>query len=156
MFTAASSAAPVPKKLAIVKLAFSQSEDGEVVSSKYQFLGGEVLYFSCQVEGYSKTEKDEIRLTFQIEAKDASGVLLQAPAHLQLARSQESGKAPRPSRAPSFLVFHSFPFLLAPTLCLVFSSSGTLRKTSTGNLIVSENLGIIGKPAPYLQDVPIC
>jgi len=75
----ASSAAPVPKKLAIVRLAFSQSEDGEVVSSKYEFLGGEAVYFSCQVEGYAKTEKDEIRLTFQIEAKDASGVLLLAP-----------------------------------------------------------------------------
>src|SRR5258708_10075563 len=80
MLASASNGAPVPKKLAIVKLVFSQSEDGEVVSSKYQFLGGEVLYFSCQVEGYTKTEKDEIRLTFQIEAKDASGVLLQAPA----------------------------------------------------------------------------
>jgi hypothetical protein len=76
----ASNAAPAPKKLAIVKVAFSQSEDGEVASSNYQFLGGEILYFSCQVEGYTKTEKDEIRLTFQIEAKDASGVLLQAPA----------------------------------------------------------------------------
>src|SRR5437879_13302773 len=80
MLAPASSAAPAQKKLAIVRMAFSQSEDGEVVSSKYQFLGGEVLYFSCQVEGYTKTEKDEIRLTFQIEAKDASGVLLQAPA----------------------------------------------------------------------------
>src|SRR5258708_3679435 len=80
MIAAASNAAPVPKKLAIVRLAFSQSEDGEVVSSKYQFLGGDVLYFSCQVEGYTKTEKDEIRLTFQIEAKDSTGVLLQAPA----------------------------------------------------------------------------
>jgi hypothetical protein len=78
--TPTSNGAPAQKKLAIVKLVFSQSEDGEVVSSKYQFLGGEVLYFSCQVEGYTKTEKDEIRLTFQIEAKDASGVLLQAPA----------------------------------------------------------------------------
>src|SRR3981189_3760540 len=79
--------------------------------------------------------------------------LLQAPAHLQLARSQESGKASRPSRAPSFFVFHSFPFLLAPTPCLGFSSSGTPRKTSPGNLIVSENLGIIGKAAPHLQAV---
>jgi len=78
MFAPASNAAPAQKKLAIVKLAFSQSEDGEVVSSKYQFLGGEALYFSCQVEGYTKTEKDEIRLTFQIEAKDANGLLLQA------------------------------------------------------------------------------
>ncbi|HEY6392590.1 MAG TPA: hypothetical protein VIX89_15015 [Bryobacteraceae bacterium] len=79
MLAAASNAAPVPKKLAVVRLTFSQSEDGEVVSSKYQFLGGEVLYFSCQVEGYAKTEKDEIRLTFQIEAKDSKDVLLVAP-----------------------------------------------------------------------------
>ncbi len=54
----ASNAAPASKKLAIVKLAFSQSEDGEVVSSKYQFLGGDVLYFSCHVEGYTKTDRE--------------------------------------------------------------------------------------------------
>ena len=81
MWTAQSPAAPAQKKFGIVRLAFSQSEDGEVVSSKYEFLGGEVLYFSCQVEGYTKTEKDEIRLTFQVEAKDANGVLLQAPTN---------------------------------------------------------------------------
>src|SRR2546430_378170 len=69
MWTAQSPAAPAQKKFGIVRLAFSQSEDGEV------------LYFSCQVEGYSKTEKDEIRLTFQVEAKDANGVLLQAPTN---------------------------------------------------------------------------
>jgi hypothetical protein len=80
MWATESAAAPVPKKLGIVRLASSQSEDGEVVSSKYEFLGGEVLYFSCQVEGYAKTEKDEIRLSFEIEAKDAKGVLLLAPA----------------------------------------------------------------------------
>jgi hypothetical protein len=74
-----SAAAPVPKKFGIVRQAFSQSEDGEVASSKYEFLGGEVLYFSCQVEGYAKTEKDDIKLTFEIEAKDAKGVLLVAP-----------------------------------------------------------------------------
>jgi hypothetical protein len=79
VFTPKSPSAPVPKKLAIVRLAFSQSEDGEIVSSKHQFLGGEVLYFSCQVEGYTKTEKDQIQLSFQVETKDAKGVLLVAP-----------------------------------------------------------------------------
>src|SRR5258708_16751735 len=105
MLAPACSAAPAPKKLAIVKLAFSQSEDGEVVSSKYQFLGGEVLYFSCQGEGYTKTEKDEIRLTFQIEAKDANAVLLPAPVTGKV----EANRSPEykdwlPKLRPSILI----------------------------------------------------
>src|SRR6266849_469699 len=34
-----------------------------------------------------------------------------------------------------------------------FSASGAARNASAGNRFVSENLGIIGKSAPYLQDV---
>jgi len=72
-----SSAAPAEKKLAIVKLAFAQSEDGPALTSTYQFLTGESVFFSCLVDGYTKSEKDEIFLTYQIEAKDARGILLQ-------------------------------------------------------------------------------
>ena len=42
MLAQASHAAPAPKKLAIVKLAFSQSEDGEVVKVRWpEFYTGE-------------------------------------------------------------------------------------------------------------------
>src|SRR5580658_4306060 len=72
-----SSAAPAEKKLAIARLAFAQSEDGPALASTYQFLAGESIFFSCLVEGYSKSEKDEIFLTYQIQAKDSRGILVQ-------------------------------------------------------------------------------
>jgi hypothetical protein len=71
------SAAPAEKKFAIVKLALAQSEDGPAMASSYEFLAGESIFFSCLVDGYSKSEKDEIFLTYQIQAKDSRGILLQ-------------------------------------------------------------------------------
>jgi hypothetical protein len=72
-----SSAAPAEKKLAIVKMAFAQTEDGPGLTSTYQFQAGESAFFSCLVEGYTKSDKDEIFLTYQIQAKDARGILVQ-------------------------------------------------------------------------------
>jgi len=72
-----SSAAAAENKLAAVRLVFAQTEDGPALTSTYQFLAGESIFFSCLVEGYSKSEKQEILLTYQIQAKDARGVLLQ-------------------------------------------------------------------------------
>src|SRR5580704_1423102 len=71
------SAAPTEKKIAIVRLVFAQSEDGPAMASSYEFLAGESIFFSCLVEGYSKSDKDEIFLTYQIQAKDSRGVLVQ-------------------------------------------------------------------------------
>src|SRR5580692_2423020 len=71
------SAAPAEKKFAIVKMALAQSEDGPAMASTYEFLAGESIFFSCLVEGYSKSDKDEILLTYQIQAKDSRGVLVQ-------------------------------------------------------------------------------
>ena len=72
-----SSAAPAEKKLAIIKLAFAQTEDGPGLASTYQFIAGESVFFSCLVDGYTKSDKNEIFLTYQIQAKDARGILLQ-------------------------------------------------------------------------------
>ena len=70
-------AAPEDRKLSIVKLAFAQTEDGPGLTSTYEFSAGETAYFSCLVDGYTKSDKDEILLTFDIQAKDARGNLLQ-------------------------------------------------------------------------------
>ena len=70
-------ASAAEKKLAILKLAFAQTEDGPGLASSYQFLAGESIFFSCLVDGYSKSDKNEIFLTYQIQAQDARGVLLQ-------------------------------------------------------------------------------
>jgi hypothetical protein len=79
--TLASIAAPADKKLAIVRPLLSQTEDGAPVSSGFEFVPGETIHFSCQIEGYKgvedKTEEEKILLTYQMEARDPHGVLLQ-------------------------------------------------------------------------------
>jgi hypothetical protein len=73
--------APAEKKLAIVRPLFSQMEDGTPVSQGFQFFPGETIHFSCQVEGYKRSENkdgdDDILLTYHVEARDSQGVLLQ-------------------------------------------------------------------------------
>ncbi len=71
-------AAPAPKKFAIVNAAFAQNDDGPAAARDEQFVPGETLFFRCQVEGYKRTEKDEVHLTYQVEAKDARGAALLA------------------------------------------------------------------------------
>jgi hypothetical protein len=74
-------AAPAEKKLALVRPLLSQMEDGAPVSSGFEFLPGETIHFSCQVEGYKKVEDklevEKILLTYEVEARDSRGVLLQ-------------------------------------------------------------------------------
>lgn len=79
-FTIFDSYAAEEKKLAVDRLALAISEDGTPVPAGYQFLPGEVVFFSCHVTGFTKTNKEEedpkISLSYEIEAKDAKGVLL--------------------------------------------------------------------------------
>jgi hypothetical protein len=74
-------AAPAEKKLAIVRPLLSQMEDGAPVSSGFEFVPGETIHFSCQIEGYKKLEDkpevEKLLLTYQVEARDLRGVLLQ-------------------------------------------------------------------------------
>ncbi len=72
-------AAPAEKKLAVVAMAFAQFDDGPPAARDEQFVPGETLFFRCQVEGYKKSEKDEVHLTYQVEAADEHGVALIAP-----------------------------------------------------------------------------
>ena len=74
-------AAPAEKKLAIVRPLLSQAEDGAPVSSGFEFVPGETIHFSCQIEGYKKMEDkpevEKLLVTYQVEAHDSRGVLLQ-------------------------------------------------------------------------------
>jgi len=72
-------AAPAEKKLAIVATAFAQIDDGPAAAHDDQFVPGETLFFRCQVEGYKKSENNEIRLGYQVGAADARGVMLLLP-----------------------------------------------------------------------------
>ena len=74
-------AAPPEKKLAIVRPLLSQTEDGAPVSSGFEFVPGETIHFSCQIEGYKKmedkSEVEKLLVTYQVEARDSRGILLQ-------------------------------------------------------------------------------
>jgi hypothetical protein len=70
------------KPLAIDHAVFARSEDGPPEASDEDFVPGESLYFSCQVEGYRKSDKPDdygkrnVSLKFQIEVRDQGGALL--------------------------------------------------------------------------------
>jgi hypothetical protein len=72
------------KPLAIVHTVFATSEDGPPEASDEDYVPGETIHFSCQVEGFRKVDKpkdfgkQDISLKFQIEVRDKNGVLLQA------------------------------------------------------------------------------
>src|SRR5579872_4001766 len=72
-------AAPAEKKLAIVATAFAQIDDGPAAAHDDQFVPGETLFFRCQVEGYKRSETNDIQLAYQVEAQDARGVMLLLP-----------------------------------------------------------------------------
>lgn len=75
-------ASAADKPLAIVHSVFSLSEDGPPEASDEDFVPGETIYFSCQVEGYRKVDKPDdygkqnVALQYQIEVRDKRGALL--------------------------------------------------------------------------------
>jgi hypothetical protein len=71
-------AAPEPKKLGVVRMIFAQMEDGDVVGASDPFVPGETVHFRCNIEGFKRGEKDVIHLSYQVEAKDSRGLLLQS------------------------------------------------------------------------------
>jgi hypothetical protein len=66
-------AAPAPKKFAIARMAFALSDDGVASPADEQFRPGETIFFRCEVEGFQKTEKNEIHITYEVTAQDAGG-----------------------------------------------------------------------------------
>jgi hypothetical protein len=81
-FALAPLVAAADKPLAIAHPVFARGEDGAPEASDEDFVPGETIHFSCQVEGYRKLAKpddypkENVSLKFQIEVRDKSGVLL--------------------------------------------------------------------------------
>ena len=75
----ASIAAAADSKLSIEHPTLHQSEDGPSVPGSFQFVPGDLVFFSCQLGGYKKVEKEHkeiINLSYTIEVRDQRGVLL--------------------------------------------------------------------------------
>jgi hypothetical protein len=71
-------AAPEERKLTVEQLALAQSEDGTPVPSDFQFLPGDMVFFSCRASGFARQgdEPPKMFLTYEIEVRDSKGVLL--------------------------------------------------------------------------------
>jgi len=65
-------------ELRIVRAGVRQIEDGPEAGMSIAFVPGEVVFFSCQVEGYKVTDK-KVSLAYTIEAVDPLGTPLIAP-----------------------------------------------------------------------------
>ena len=69
-------ARPSPKNLAVTSAVLHQGrEDGPVISSGYEFIGGELLYLSFQVSNFA-VQKDQVQVRYQLIVTDPDGVLL--------------------------------------------------------------------------------
>ena len=67
-------AAGQPRPLAIVRPALHQFDGGPALPASHEFLSGEYVFLTFQIEGYKATEKEHVALTYEIDAFDQAGV----------------------------------------------------------------------------------
>ncbi|MEP7353646.1 MAG: hypothetical protein ABI824_10485 [Acidobacteriota bacterium] len=74
--------------LAVQRLSLHQYEDGPLIGASYDYLPGEIVWFTGRVTGYQrekhanadgKGEDERVRLAWTIRITDPAGVLLEAP-----------------------------------------------------------------------------
>jgi hypothetical protein len=71
LLSAALGAAPA---LEIIQPVISQMEGGDPLPPGFEHVGGESLFFSCRVSGFTKSEENKIRLAYSVQAFDPKGV----------------------------------------------------------------------------------
>ncbi|MEQ1883519.1 MAG: hypothetical protein ABL967_00535 [Bryobacteraceae bacterium] len=73
-------AAPCRAALTVERIAVHQFEDGPILPQSHVFLPGERVYLSCRFAGYAiagtADEQKSVKLSWQVEAADGSGVPL--------------------------------------------------------------------------------
>jgi hypothetical protein len=90
--------------LTIINPRIAQSEGGEPMPAGFAHVPGEVIFFSCQVEGYKATSAGKIRLSYKVEALDPHGVRLIEP----IAGNIEENLAPQDKNWKP-LIHHEIP-----------------------------------------------
>ena len=77
--------------LAIQQATVHVTDDGATATSDYRFQPGDTAYFSFVIAGFQKSEENQIKLAYTIEAHDPAGVLIspQAIGHIAVGISQE-------------------------------------------------------------------
>jgi hypothetical protein len=62
--------------LQIIKPIVSQMDGGAPEPAGFEHVGGETLYFSCRVAGYTRSEDEKVHLRYSVQAFDARDVPL--------------------------------------------------------------------------------
>src|SRR5579862_2664667 len=62
--------------LQVVKPIISQMDGGTPDPPGYEHIPGEVLFFTCRISGYTKSQESKIHLAFSVQPFDPQGVPL--------------------------------------------------------------------------------
>jgi hypothetical protein len=73
LLPASLSAAPA---LQVIKPIVAQMDGGAPEPAGFEHIGGETLFFSCRVSGYSKSEDEKVHLRYSVQAFDSKDVPL--------------------------------------------------------------------------------
>src|SRR5262245_8574016 len=66
--------AAAPKPFRIIEAGIHQSEDGPLAPAGTTFVPGEVIFFSCRLEGYQVSPVKKVSLQYHFTAVDPAGV----------------------------------------------------------------------------------
>src|SRR6202140_3077200 len=74
------SAATPPRAFKIIDAGIHQSEDGPLIEKGTTFVPGEVIFFSCRLDGYQVSTDHKVAIEYQFSAVDPAGVPVVEPA----------------------------------------------------------------------------
>jgi hypothetical protein len=80
ILTAVLSAAAPPKAFKIIDAGIHQTEDGPLIEKGTTFVPGEVIFFSCRLDGYQVSTTQKVAIQYQFSAVDPAGLPVVEPA----------------------------------------------------------------------------
>src|SRR5579863_472152 len=72
-------ASAAPKPFHAVEAGLRQREDGPPIEPGTVFVPGEVIFFSCRLDGYQASKEKKIAIQYEFSAADPGGVPLMEP-----------------------------------------------------------------------------
>ena len=71
--------AAAPKPFRVIEAGIHQSEDGPLAPAGTSFVPGEVIFFSCRIDGYQVSPVKKVNIQYQFSAVDPAGVPIVEP-----------------------------------------------------------------------------
>jgi len=84
VLTSVLSAAPPPKSFKIIDAGIHQTEDGPLVEKGAVFVPGEVIFYSCRLDGYQVSAAQRVAIQYEFSAVDPAGVAVIEPVSAKI------------------------------------------------------------------------